>query len=681
MPDRPSPISADVLGTVDLSTPEGDEIHTLTRLVDAGLRADQNREGWLEQQRVLTKLRFGIRKPKTFPWQGASNLSIPFIDAAIRKFKPMLMRLVVEPDPVVEFVGEDPEAVANERLAETVYTWLFKTEMNALEPLSYIIDTLCHRGFAFAQVGWDYRTEYECRVVPVAGLFPDGPPASDEEIATRLAEEYNFYLDDPRVARSVAQATEKIRAGHQFVKLAFKRVVIDRPAVWDRDPVQVITPPRTTDPANAEWIIIQHVLSLRKIEQMEADGYFLRGSAQKIREDYKRRTSQPGTGNEIDSAHASGLYMEDALNSERERIWGREDEDNILVWEIMHWHDIDKDGLLDRCVTFVHPKSKTKLRASGYFYPFHEWPIVKFDFEKVNRRWHSPRGISAMLKDLQREINALHNNRLDGMALRNAPCYQIPLLAGFKSRNFRVRPGEVIHVPAGSRLEPLIQDRGAYPEMVNEENLLRSIGETFIGVFDAALTAPQSPTSARTATEIQAVMQYTAATATFDAILFQMAMRELHSKLWQLWLDLGPEEVMVKVLGQDPSTNEPALTPVKKSDIARRFKLIPTGTIANTNRALEMANAREALTVYANDPTGFINKHELYRWHLNLLTYRWARRILMPPQAAQEQQILAQAAASIQQDPALQAQLGMGVPEQPDLPQNDIPEMGQSAVT
>jgi hypothetical protein len=688
MPDRSNPLAvSSVLPDLLIGKDAEDEKRNINKMIQDGFICDQNREGWLTNQRALTKLRYGIRRPKTYPWKGASNLSIPFIDAAIRKYKPVLMRLVVEPDPIVEFVGEDENAVGAERTAESFYNWLFKTEMDALEPLAYLIDIMCHRGFGFAEVGWEYRTEYEVRTIPVNEIFPKGLPEDPQQISSTLVQQYDLPIADKRAQRALQSAVNRVQAGDEFVRLAFKRVIKDCPALWERDPVQVLAPPRTTDFRNAEWIIVQHILSMRKLEQMEADGQILEGSCQQIRNDLARAesTGNSRTDNGTDATFTLSLHQEEYVQSEKERLWGKENEDNILIWECFHWYDHNGDGLAERCWTFVHPKSRIKLSSREYPYPFHQWPLVKFDFEKTNRRWHSPRGISQMLRDLQKEINVQHNFRIDGMALRNMPMYQIPLLAGFKARNFRCRPGEVVQTPAGASLQPLLQDRGAYPEMVNEENLLRSLGENYIGIFDAAITSPQSNVKSRTATEVQAIAQYTAATSTFDTILFQMQMRELHTLIWELWCDLGPASVNIKVLGQNPDSNEAQLITINKADIAKRFKLIPTGTVANTNRALQLSNSREAMQFFLNDQSGFINGYELRRWYLALLDYRYSRRILNPPAQAQEQVVLRQAAAALQKDPRLMSSMMAAPPgtePEPPAPQADmgggnLPMMGQ----
>lgn len=655
--DRENPMAFRVLGNLQLGATPQEEQEEISSLIQTALSADEDRTTLLDHWKKLTRLRYGIRDEKNFPWKNASNLSIPYIDSAIRKYKPMLMRLIVEPDPVCEFIGEDPESAAQERIAEITYNWLFKTDMNALEPMAYIIDMMCHRGHAWAQVGWDYQTEYEVRSVSVRQLFPQGfPNGSDpgQFVADKLIEEYGLDPEDQRIQGPLIQAVGQILQGAPWVQIAYRKVIADRPAIWDRDAVQMITPPRCTDPRNAEWIIVQHVLPLRKLQQLEADGFFMKGTVAEVRKSLNTKDDSKGEG--TDPIYSRSLHQEQAIQDDKEKIYGLEDEGNILIWEAYHWFDYNRDTLKERVVTYLHPRSQIKLSSRPYNYPLPCWPFVQFTFEKTNRRVNSSRGISGLLKDLQREINHQHNSRLDAMTLRNAPVYQVPTLAGFKARNFRVIPGTVLQMPAGAQITPIIQDRSSYPEQVNEENLLRAIGEQFIGIFDANITSPISATKARTATEIQAAMQYTAATATMDTILFQLSMRELHTMVWQLFLDLGPDEVFVRVPGQDPTTNEPELKRIKKVDINKKFKLMPVGSIANTNRALQLANAREAMQLFLNDPTGLIDPYYLRQWYLYLLDPRWGRKILNPPSKAQELQILRQAAAAMQ-TPEMQSAL------------------------
>lgn len=671
MPDRSFLLALDVLRPIELGPTPDAAKRVVTQLVQQGLTADQNRKSWLERQQALTRLRFGIRRPKTFPWKGASNLSIPLIDPLIRRYRPFLMKLVVEPDPIVEFVGEDTESVQAERIAESEYNWLFKTHMRALEPMAYIIDGLLHRGFSIAQVGWDYQTEYECRVLDVASMFPQGPPEDPAVLVSLLAREYDVDPRDPRVARSLVTAAQQIAAGSPAVKLAFKRVVVDRPALWDRDAVQIILPPRTTDIANAEYVIVQHVLSLRRVKQMEADGFIKPGSVARIVGTLANRQNKTGMDELQDSP---SLSFEQSLDDEKERIWGVEDEENILLWEFYHWYDINGDGMADRVVSYIHPRTATDLGTRPFPYPFRRWPFVQFAFERTSRRYHSPRGISGMCEHLQRGLNTQANQRRDAMTLRNAPVWQTQVMAGFKARNFRAVPGTVLELPGGSRLEPLLHDRSSYSEQVNEENMLRTLAESYVGTFDQALQGSRGGVENRTATEINAIVQMTAATASMDAILFQLSMQELHNMIWELWLDFRPADVSFKLHGADPQTGQDQLITVPKSQINKKFKLFPTGTLANTNHALELSKATQALTFFANDATGFIDPRALREWYFGLLDARQARKIVLGPDRASELQTLRQAAAALQQDPGLVSGGGPNESPEPEPNTEIIPE-------
>lgn len=685
--DRSNPLSTAVLGDISLGATAYEQEMAITRLIQDGQRADQSRTTWLAEQQRLARLRYGVRQPKNFPWPNASNLAIPFIDQIMRKFKPVFMRLVAEPDPVVEFRGEDPASSTRERRAEQVYQWLFKVKMNALEPLAYLLDIELQRGFAFMQVGWDYAREYECRVADAVNLFGPGfdqQPPDENTALQRILEEYDIAQDaqNQRSSKSLQDAARAFASGQRFAKISYLKVTRDIPALYERDPIQVITPPRCTDIEQAEWVIVQHLIPIRVLQAKESDGFFNPGTVSKILTDLRveKEAREKGARNEV--GLSPSLYSEQTAADAREKIWGSEDEDNLLIWEVFHWAD-HGDGVPARTVTYLHPRTKTKCRSMAYVYPFKAWPLVRFDFEKTSRRHNAPRGIPAMLEALQREINAQHNSRIDRMSITNAPCFQMPAVGNFKARTLQLAPGKILETPLGATITPLFQDRGAFPEMLTEENLIRSIGENYIGVFDAAITSPTSNTQARTATEIQAISQYTAATSTLDAILFQLAMRKLHTMIWQLWQEFGPEEIAIKVASTDPNSTEDETLVVKKADIAGQYTLVPTGTVANTNRAIEIGHAREAMGAFVNDLSGFINPYELRKWYFNLLDYRAARRILNPPQQAQELVTLRNAAAALEQDPAIQQQLGLGgamaAPNEPE--EQPLPETGGSAIT
>src|SRR4026208_2468827 len=77
MPDRSNPVALSVLGNLSLGKDEAAEKSRISGMVEQGLSWDRERGGWVDRQRLLTRLRYGLRREKTFPWKTASNPATP----------------------------------------------------------------------------------------------------------------------------------------------------------------------------------------------------------------------------------------------------------------------------------------------------------------------------------------------------------------------------------------------------------------------------------------------------------------------------------------------------------------------------------------------------------------------------------------------------------------------------
>jgi len=118
-------------------------------------------------------------------------------------------------------------------------------------------------------------------------------------------------------------------------------------------------------------------------------------------------------------------------------------------------------------------------------------------------------------------------------------------------------------------------------------------------------------------------------------------MADVHRMVWALWYEFGEEQVYYRVMGEE----QPRM--MLKSEVAKSYDIVPAGTPASTSRMLELSRAREAMQLLAQDQTGLVNHVELYRYYLDLLDLNLSRRILNPPQAMVEKQILMRAAQDI----------------------------------
>lgn len=636
---RLNPISIDLTG---VENPAGVE-QEFQFVVKQITEADKSRDDWGSKQRKYTRQRYGVRRGKqSIPWKNAANLNVPLIDKAIRRWKPGIVRLVADAEPVAHFFATEPNDVDSARIAERFYNWLFKWEMDSLDSVVYLADMVAQRGTGWVEVGWEYRTEPTARIVDVQQLFAPlgGIPADDNGIIRVLAQNYDLNPDRPDHVAVFRDAIQAIRAGAPRFKIGYRAVVRDRPSLVVHDPIQVITPLREIDEGQAKYICIQNIFSRDDLLAMANDNLLDPEAVRFVLDKIEERIQDT---NEGDAASAMGVVSPGQLiRQERDIvdelvgiIASHEDPENVEVWKIYTW----LGG--KRAVIWYHPSTKTRLATLDFVYPFARWPMKRVDFEKTHsKRILSSRGIPALLSDLQIELNKLHNARLNAIDIQLAPVFLVRSTANF-TRTLRWAPGTGFPVSHPDDVRPLVQDLRNLQAYTQEEQFTRLLSEEYVGIYDASLGSPSSPAEARTATEIEAIQAQVSGIFSLDAALWQKAWRDIHAMTFDMWLELGDYQTYIRVTGSD----KPIL--VMKHEIRRHYDIQPAGTPTNTNKAMELARAREAMQIYWNPftaQTGLVNMQKLADWYTSAHDFNQAKRIVRSEQEATEQQTLMQAA-------------------------------------
>lgn len=591
----------------------------LSDIVGEMEEAEAARSGWVENQRALTEQRYGIsRGIRTVPWPGASDIHIPTQDKVIRRWKPKILNLVFEAQPVAYFRALEPSDVEAARLVEQFYDWLFRYSMTeSIDEICYLADMIAHRGFGILQVTWDYTREDETRVLEVADFWPDGlEGVSDAEIVSTILTEYEMRPEDFDV-----RMLSELRQGADRLVMQFRRVVRDRPRVIARDPIDVLVSEGATDFDDAEWVAVRQRVSPRRLRGMARDGYMVPSAVETVLEGARRITPEIGD--------------RDLLR--RYEGVSEPTEPNPEIYEVYSWTSGPETR---RRVLWIHVPTRTVLGAQPYVYPFAEWPFVRFDMEKSSRSWYGSRGLSRMLAPLAKTIDRLHNARLDAIAIQLAPAYVCRTLAGLP-KNFEVGPGKIIGVESPDDIRPLVQDLRNLLAYTQEEYGTRQYAEDYAGVYDSSLMNVLKPTERRTATEVAYVADQVQGTFSLDARLFQRSMGKVHRMIWRLWYDLGREEVFFRVMNEE----QPRL--FRRSEVPENYDIVPAGTPAGTNKALELARAREALGFFANDQSGVVDRAELFKWYLSLLDWALAKRVIRGPEEQRARDVLLAAANEV----------------------------------
>lgn len=642
--------------------------------------AEAARSEWYSKQEKLLRQRRGVRKPKVFPWKGANNHSWPVMDGIIRRWKPGITALVLGADPVVYFFPNNPQAAQVAPDAQAYYHYNFHRIRNMEDTVFELAEYVAQHGMGWAVQGWDFRTTRVCRVCQVADLFPQGPQAAYEQYVQALAQqraelqeavtsgqapaeamaqapvplplpefvvqtletEYNLRSQNPFETEQLLAAAQAILQGAERVKFYYDVVSRDQLSWQAFSPLDVLIPPRMAEPEDAEFIALMYRLTADDLRGMAADGWLDAAPVEEVARRIEERKSIDAERETLfGRAGSSYRSIVDILDKSEGIVPGEVNDPNRdLFLRIYAKLDIDGDQIQERVVLWYHPSTKTVLAIHPYTSPFPEWPVVRMEFEHSSKRPYQSRGAAELLTVFQATVNKMHNARLDAMQITLSPMFQMRASAGNLKRNLKFMPGQIIPVSTVGDFAAVTIDVSGLLQSLTEENLTKNLAESYIGIFDPGVLAV-NPQDRRTATEIEAVVAQTQSVFGQDALLFQTAMRKVHSQLWKLLMEFGPAEEYFRVIGEQ----QPKLA--RKFELDKEYDLVPSGTPANTSRQLAMRRAAEALQFFSPDQTGLIDKHQLYKWYFDILDHNRAKLIVRTPEeAAAVQQVLQAASAS-----------------------------------
>lgn len=681
---RPNPVgiaAARPIPIGEMLLPQIRDLHHRVR------SAEQDRQNWIDKQRTLLEQRRGIRRPKVVPWVGANNDNWPVTDGVIRRWKPGITGLILDSDPVAYFWAKRPDQVEAARSAQAFWHWQF-THIEDVERTVYkLADMIAQHGMAVTHEGWDYHVEPSCRIVLSNTLFPGGiqvayqnfvqsveqqnaqiaqavdqgqappdtqplpVPPQDAFVKMILMQEYeigNINGDedpDPQTVaeeEQLAQTVDELLAGAPTVKIIYHTVIRDKPAWAAFSPLDVIFPTRVTNPERGDYVGLVFRLTKDEIRKKVRDGVFMPSPAEEVIA--HMRPSQAGDRSEEEPFDARYGGSRAVILEDKDRIEGiesrhsRDEPFQEVFWKMYCHLDVNGDGINEKCILWYNPGRASVMSLTYYPFPFEEWPITVYEFEHIDDRPYSARGAAELLSVFQKQVNRLHNARLDAIQIVLAPMFTVRSVTGQVPRNVRFRPGQFIPVQQDGDFKPVPMDVSSLFQFLQEENYTKNLAEQYVGVFDSSVLNQQAA-ERRTATEVEAVNAQVANVFTGDARLFQSSFARSTQKLWKLWREFGEDDIYFRVTGEEQPRQ------MKKWEIDQDFDIEPAGTPANTNKALALSRARESLQLGLADQSGVINKSELWKNYFELTDRNLAKRVVRGPEAAAAVQMIMQAAS------------------------------------
>jgi len=572
------------------------------------------------------KKRYGIRPTsRNFPFIGASNTHIALTDEKIRKLKPNYLNLAFEGDPIVTMmpVGGTPMTVAQN--AEIFMHWLLLFYMQQRRPsyfrsLALVVDRKLERGKAIAKVVWDYQEKYSTRVIDVNRLplqvqeFIHNPLVTDEELKQVIIQNTSLNLLSDDDEKQLNKIIEDFKNGEQFLKFKEKTVLYDGPRVIPVDDKDFICPSYITDIQTSPRLV--HILHYipNDLKKEERSGKF------ENVDDVIDAHSQPGTRRD-NIIKLTAMTTLEALKRTREGIEEyKTDTELIDIYEIYTYYDIDDDGIEEKVVIDVDPKTNTILRFIEFPYEHDKWPFCVDDYEYNDDRFYSQRGIPEILDHYQTILTNQENAKLDRMTLANSLQFKYRI-GSVNMANMRFIPGQGIGV---KRMDDLEELNIANLDISFDQEMMkiRGLAESYIGQPDLDIGAFQAPRERRTAFEVSEVVNLGRQVFSFDARLFKDFLMDLYDQIFELWIQYGADEVYVKVTGSE----EPLK--LTKADLIGNFIIVPNGQISLLSRTLEEQRAFALLELSAKDTSGAIDQYNAWENYLLKADPRASKRIL-----------------------------------------------------
>jgi hypothetical protein len=558
-------------------------------------RVDQSKSAtteWTDKQEKYYKMRMRVKKDKSFPFKGSSNLRMPTVDTYLRKAKSGIMNIVFGLRPIIQAVPTPGGNTETANRVEKFYDHLIMDVMNFKNKATIIVDQALEKGLYLAKPYWRQEIVDRTQTVKVEEIDPQElaiiMQAPVEQILPVAAERFGADMGEPVRENNTAvivKAIGSIKSGEKKVTFTLKDVVYNAPDVAIISPEKVYVPTHAGfHPTAADYIVHEYYLSLADMELRANERGWDKKAVEEIKELKRVDSKDDSIDLTKDTREGITLLQESGLCKIRE-FYGLEDIGN------------GKDEMV--CVTYS-PSFNKELRKIKWNMYSGKKPFIKFFYELSDDRWFSHRGIPELLEDIVKEIDTQHNIKIDQQTIRNAPMFVYR--AGMVNPNMvQMRPNQAIPVKGTMALQDAVQALNFHNPSVEysyerEQQLLESKAQELLGQPDYSLQSQINRREPRTLGEVQ--MQASSYSNIFglDAAMFTDSFTELFNMILELWSMYGPEEYEFTYFGQEG----PESVKLSREEIQNKYKIVVRGNDSNSNPNVRLQKAQQVIMAITN---------------------------------------------------------------------------------
>jgi len=571
----------------------------------ANLVAEDHRAALLDRAEWETRLGdwdnqyFGVLPDKEFPWPGCSNFHVPLTMLGIETLKPRLVQSVIGSEPLVYAKPTESSDEARADKVELFLNWQLPSEIDIAPLVVESAHIYLNPGVVVAKVLWrvDKRRTRVLRRFPLGTttdeifrlLFGPHNPESFE----KRGEYYEGTIRNPGATSRHVKVKFVVTATEILASVERDEVLYEGPRVELVDPIDIITPANAGSDVQ-RMPFVQHRQYLYEDElrrrvksgQLYADRVdelvnVVRGTGESQFDSADIRASR---------AEAEGVEAEGASNV-------RDTQFEIL--EDYRLYDIDDDGWGEEIVVWTSMHLPGKILGYDYLDNIcghGKRPLVIARYMPIPGRFY---GLSfpEVVRGIQEEINAIHNQRVDYGTIQNAPRYFYRASSSHNPTAYRVPPGGGIPIenPTSDIFVPNWNGSPAWGQA--EEALLYQYFERLTGLTDLALgRQPNRVGATRTASGTNALLSEA-------SLRFETSMRHFQ----RFWVEIF--EHVLALDGQYLPPNKEFRVTGKLPEIVRiedrmeltgRYDLRLSSTTETLNREVVRSDAQIKLNAALN---------------------------------------------------------------------------------
>lgn len=596
---KKQPVQKTVIKKEETKTLTKDKLYAYVE--DFVTSARDNTSVWSQNQLKWNKLRMRIRKDKSFPFIGCSNIRMPTAETKIRKLKAALTNVIFGIRPVVQVV---PPPSGNREVAQRIEKWLdhlICDVMPTKQKSIIAIDQELEKGFYVLKPY--FRTEITTRIeeyslddlgldeVSQLASVNMNPEMLVKQLMERMEVDTNEFVAEDNL-KAVENAAKDVLSGKDKIKVELQDVVYNAPDVALVDPEHLfVNSDAGYDPQSCTFIAHEMFLPFNQVKANAKIKGWDKQAIDEIEEYAEEKLEDPKSLTEEEKDMQEGIS----------RI--RSDSSSVRIWEVYCWYDLNNDGTEEKCVITVAPDFKKVLRKITLPYKSGKFPFVKIYYELRDDRWFAHRGIPEIIEDIIKEIDVQHMQKIDQQTIRNTPMFVYR--AGMVNPNLvQMIPNQGIPVNGMSPLRDTIDvlnnnNSNVEYSYEREQMLLESKVEELVGQVDYTLQSMINRRQPRTLGEVQLQNQNMQQVFSLDADMHTMAFTELFNWIWELDMQYGDPNIEFMYFGENPSFGgEPVR--LSREEVQGKYRVTVRGNDRNTNPDVKLQKAQQILMAATN---------------------------------------------------------------------------------